>query len=101
MSHTPTPWRRVPALHEGYHAAVMAERHTLIANFGDGSLGRAEHEANAAFIVRACNSHEAMLKQLKATQEMLAGRGLVSHDPDMNELFNFNARAIDDAERGI
>lgn len=101
MSHTPTPWRMGPALHEGYHAAVMALSHTLIANFGDGSVGKAEHEANAAFIVRACNSHEAMLKQLKATQAMLVGRGLISHDPEMNDLFNSNAMAIDDAERGI
>ena len=66
MNHTPTPWRMGPALHEGYHAAVMALSHTLIANFGDGSVGKAEHEANAEFIVRACNSHDAMVEALEA-----------------------------------
>jgi hypothetical protein len=40
----------------------------------------------------------AMYEALKAVQDMLVGRGLISHDPDMNALFNMNAQALAQAD---
>ena len=97
---TPFPWavNQDESNVEDEALQIKGPNGWLIARLGDGESVYNQDRANAAFIVRACNSYEAMLTQLRATQAMLIGRGLISHDPDMNELFNLNARAIDDAE---
>lgn len=66
--HTPTPWReghqfetRSPMIF-----AVAGGEIALLSSF-DRSLSEAE--ANAAFIVRACNSHEALMNLFKVATE--------------------------------
>jgi hypothetical protein len=79
--HTPTPWRVIdnepgngygsmdiaPLLIEGEFFAVAA----II-----GDVARIDPQANAAYIVRACNSHAALVEALKACAGVLSGEGM-------------------------
>jgi len=63
-AHTPTPWSvRASRNDEGYGLLICDEDQTILAGMDTwlGPTPEAEMEANAAFIVRACNSHEALL----------------------------------------
>ena len=64
MSHTPTPW----AFHETVPRTIRLKRKLWQVGGGPDNKGVAlvfgDDEANAEFIVRACNCHEEMLKQL-------------------------------------
>jgi len=73
-SHTPTPWslaksgrliiREVPDIADGYD-------HYNVAVLSHHSLVRLEESlANAAFIVRAVNSHDALVKALEFAMEV-------------------------------
>lgn len=55
----------------------------------------AESEANAAFIVRACNNHEALIKTVKAIQELI-DQGESDH-PSMAETLFQIGEIIDNA----
>jgi hypothetical protein len=68
--HTPTPWKAVPSVpSDGY------ECYWLVANFqghnGEKEIGTLNgphsgpHAANAAFIVKAVNNHDAFVKVLE------------------------------------
>ena len=57
MNHTPTPW----------HLHKVSERDYNIGDSNDSCIATAYwNEANAEFIVKACNSHDALLEALKA-----------------------------------
>lgn len=57
---TPTPW-----LQDATH--VYDQRENCVANCDQKNYGR--DEANAAFIVRAVNSHDALVKALEKSAE--------------------------------
>lgn len=60
--HTPTPWKYGPGLiiwnGDGFLVAQVA-----------GQPGMPEAEADAAFIVRACNSHEALVRLAEMVED--------------------------------
>ena len=62
--HTPTPWNVVT--HNGV---------SLIDGDADRIGVNVEAPANAAFIVRACNSHDALVKALEAVEAWAATHG--------------------------
>lgn len=78
-SHTPTPWnlgytgrcilREIPGMCDGEdgYAVAITSAHSL--------LTPAEAKANAAFIVRAVNSHDALVKALEEMIEVYWGHG--------------------------
>lgn len=77
VAHTPTPWKirpndlvTRPALILGENDAILAviEWDTLVMDDSD------EPAANAAFIVTACNAHEALVDALRAAESY------ISHD---------------------
>jgi len=71
MNHTPTPWK----VH--YNRDTVNVRNTdgqricTIDTMMDGQ------EATAAFIVRTCNSHDALVTTLEALLDEISGCGLV------------------------
>ena len=76
MNHTPTPWTNngdclTAANGERYLLYFPIENHARMAQSTDpesAAFGKAllrEDEANAAFITRACNAHEALIEQLQ------------------------------------
>lgn len=83
--HTPTPW----ILSSGTNGAVRAVhawkeggKHIIIAKFPDRTIeDSAEMEANAAFIVRACNAHEELLKLIK-TAYCIVAEAMPKQAPD-------------------
>lgn len=77
--HTPTPWGCGPS------GSVMREKYTqpfciyesakpnlICGCFGDVAGGADTARANAAFIVRAVNSHDGLMSALKDAQSILA-----------------------------
>lgn len=72
-AHTPTPWRYTIDLSLADEASAIVTAPDgstvaiVVAN-GDAALSAA---ANAAFIVRACNSHDALVEALAETTEAL------------------------------
>lgn len=74
-AHTPTPWT-APAQDDWRHhmAVVMAgtgESRIQVACCYDNHVKRAVAVANAAFIVRACNSYDDMLAALKRLHQFV------------------------------
>lgn len=65
MTHTPTPWKIRAYGEPGAVTSKVYFRYCLNDDALCYSTDRAEAEANAAFIVRACNAHERMLKAIK------------------------------------
>lgn len=59
--HTPTPWH----LHDTENATICGPDHLSLALCEARSRKGSENDANAAFIVRAVNSHEALLDVVK------------------------------------
>ena len=82
-AHTPTPWEHTPMADGRHHVLGIlcteyrgnetAPYHPLIASVfhGMGHAPREIAEANAAFIVRACNSHAALVAALERTLAQL------------------------------
>ena len=78
-SHTPTPWnlgytgrcilREIPGMCDGEdgYAVAITSAHSL--------LTPSEAKANAAFIVRAVNSHDALVRALEEMIEVYWGDG--------------------------
>ena len=58
MNHTPTPWNT-----EAYGYRIVESKHdNPVADCKGGDSGSVmEAQANVAFIVRACNAHEALV----------------------------------------
>jgi len=68
-AHSPLPWSvRASRNDEGYGLLICDEDQTILAGMDTwlGPTPEAEMEANAAFIVRACNSHAALVEALEA-----------------------------------
>lgn len=85
--HTPTPWEAIPAKdRDGDETISIRGDAEFIATLDtvsiDGSPYRlpANGEANAAYIVRACNAHEELVA---AVREVI--RGLLDEFPDLCE----------------
>lgn len=79
MKHTPTPWHHDYILIFKQYAAVSSDGPTqdiLAKTYSEADshlsyLKIEQCEANAAFIVRACNAHEELLKAAKDANFML------------------------------
>lgn len=75
--HTPTPWKLNKAL-DGEHVVYDPQTQYGIAytHSGDGKGAHIEDEdtrlANAAFIVRAVNAHDALVKALEDSRHFLS-----------------------------
>lgn len=67
-THTPGPWRVVHTADDRTFIDTEESNDNFIAQVDRNVT---EYEANAAFIVRACNSHEAILEALKLCVEAL------------------------------
>lgn len=65
-SHTPTPWALVegPKARGSIKSVCKGLPQSIVAQAG-GQPTVEEREANAAFIVNACNAHDALVKALK------------------------------------
>ena len=61
--HTPTPWQVSPG-----GGAVTGPRGGLVARCNSDAVPPATQRRNAAFIVRAANSHSALVAALKAVE---------------------------------
>ena len=64
MNHTPTPWKQRPIKLDGYtaYADIGTDTHLAATAYGNTEE---KALANAAFIVQACNSHEALINALE------------------------------------
>lgn len=89
-AHIPTPWIFTPSgeTMQGYSqpfAIAETDKYNLVAGiFGDVKGGVETAEANAAFIVRACNSHEELLEALKQLVEAGPVYGMINNAPFLN-----------------
>lgn len=83
MKHTPTPWRQRndtdprTYIETKFVAINGPPEHPGVAVALCGKARNAQATANAAFIVQACNSHDALVAALDATYAALdlASRG--------------------------
>lgn len=62
--HTPTPWMVSDSDASNYGAEIITSSKTKAKRVAC-RLGGPDRDGNAAFIVRACNSHDALVKALK------------------------------------
>ena len=81
--HTPTPWEcdwgTIPPDGPGTYCDVYTDGgDTIIARVND-CIERGH--ANAAFIVKAVNNHEALVKALKLARDRIKYLGVVCRDP--------------------
>lgn len=77
--HTPTPWSIEGKLNKHQEGLLITSRDGLsIVCEMSGGLPFYEVEANAAFIVRAVNSHEALINALKEVSN--AANVCAAHD---------------------
>jgi hypothetical protein len=81
VRHTPTPWHVEPyAWDEGKSLVIIGGKPNdsiivaRIAPDSEDQIPRKLDEANIAFIVRAVNAHDALVKALKAVTAELVGR---------------------------
>ncbi len=72
--HTPTPWKAQQGLSSTSPRLeiVRADLSAFVAQVHRTHDGNKEAEANAAFIVRACNSHDALVEALSALEAELS-----------------------------
>ena len=90
MKYTKTPWRyevatkTIRAVPSNYWLATM-----------DSWDGAVNHQANAEFIVRACNSHEELVEAAELVDRAWAGDGV-----DMSVAVDAILLAIANAEGG-
>jgi len=73
--HTPTPWNARPIYAKDGRFELRSERHQSVGYAplayvrGDKRETGGDGEANAQFIVRACNAHDQLVAALKAVVE--------------------------------
>lgn len=72
--HTPTPWK-MEQWGENHFAVVSDNDGQNHAVMQDIYCYAPEKAANAAFIVRACNAHEALVRELQAMYDHMIDRG--------------------------
>lgn len=76
MKHTPTPWKCTPP-ERGYFPTLLIPYKTPLGSGDDRSIIHSQNaDADAAFIVRACNSHDALVFELSRARDMLKSRGI-------------------------
>jgi hypothetical protein len=69
IRHTPTPWsRNIPPASK--YPVIFAGRNTHVTTVNTHGLSKDEIEANTAFIVRACNSHDELVAALKKIKQL-------------------------------
>ena len=68
MNHTPTPWTYIASNCSNFVHIETDTDHSTIATLAKGT--KSQKEANAAFIVRACNAHDAMIHALNEFLEV-------------------------------
>ena len=90
QKHTPTPWKLDKW-------GLIQGDNTDIANTNDTWVDEGVAEANAAYIVKAVNSHEALLKALKNMRE----DWLTSFETDVNEGDKDAIKILNDADEAI
>ena len=101
MKHTELPWRinkRASMLVEANNRSVCSTGG--YSNISEGDAVYDENQANAAFIVKACNNHYQMLEQLKSFSwfiEKQVNLGYLNH-PEWAKRLNDVKEAIKQAE---
>ena len=100
-SHTPTPWHRniKPATK---YPVIFAGRNTHIAAISVKSgLSDEEIEANLEFLIRAVNSHDALISALVSLREFACAAlaGTIHDDAEGLQYFNDKALSALDAAR--
>ena len=94
--HTPTPWsikcqEDLDPEGNGYIWAIKGKRLSEEKNLNGGwkhyvqNPAVANSEANAEFIIRACNSHDALLEVLETLMDLEGGEPGSYDDPDTQE----------------
>ena len=71
MNHTPTPWKLNKAGSQKTIYINTADEEGLYLADLQNCQGTETTEANAEFIVRACNSHDDLVKALKEVKEQI------------------------------
>ena len=75
-AHTPTPWIIASQIAgEGIWIESEGDEPEEICKVSAETTGEKEAKANAAFIVRACNSHAALVEALELVDDMWANNG--------------------------
>jgi len=87
QSHTPGPWY----IHHNKVDIISSQDRFLIAHVSTEYRGN-EYEANAEFIVRACNDHDELLTQLKLAKSMLVAKSNIRIG-DLDEIEQAIAKA--------
>ena len=89
MTHTPGPWH-LQRIGEALYVESNESYMRVIADMQRAECvsvnERAMVEANAEFIVRACNSHDALLAACKWAFSMLCSHPSTGNSTDFNEL---------------
>jgi hypothetical protein len=95
--HTPTPWKED---HQG-GLYIEGKNGEYIAEV-ESEGGREEQFANAAFIVRACNAHDALVEALQELQSNCRGiNEVLSEGGDINQAIFIASRTIVKAEAAL
>jgi len=85
--HTPTPWK---AIGNGY-TIVHREDTAIVANVAGGNSGTAgEALHNAAFIVRAVNSHAALVESLEYISDAAPSLDYIGEEPPPDEVIEIS-----------
>lgn len=72
-THTPTPWTQEKAR---YWKLLSEGKHFMSVSFPSGVSDELTNSANAAYIVRAVNSHEELLEALKQLANVTNQKGM-------------------------
>ena len=76
IDHTPLPWNWHEQGEANEYCLLTNDKRWVLAFRQNGEIWTKEQKANAEFIVRACNSHDAMLDALdEITDALLYGMG--------------------------
>lgn len=100
--HTPTPWvlewhkQGYVVTAESKHNRGHIYRHNLVV-IGGETANRELLDANAAFIVRACNVHDDMVKLAEAYRFSVMQRGCVEGDHVLDRINDVLAKARGEA----
>jgi hypothetical protein len=76
--HTPTPWEQFAGCGPAIFKAGVTQQIASTARLGPDPQVHAVDEANAAFIVTACNAHDELVAALRMMEEHFAWH--VEHD---------------------
>ena len=95
--HTPTPWKVFYAKNNGQKILGVGQETGEGITNSQGWLWGEDHEAkaNAEFIVRACNSHDALVESLKSMPK------LCSYHDEYGDNFDFENYQKDICEWSI